>query len=82
LTYNIYVPYPVLWPNDGPFYGPLDRRRWPQTEPATALEEDNSRFELISRNDQSPVLEMQWVRLMDAGERLCLRAAWNLRQEK
>lgn len=81
MTYNVHIPYPILWPDDGPFYGPFDGRRWARTENATVVEEDNSQFEPISRNDMRPVLEMHWVRVIDAGGGFSLRAEWSLRQE-
>jgi hypothetical protein len=82
LAYNVGVSYPVLWPDDGPFYGPFDRPRWPRTEIAAALEEYSSRFEITSRNDERPMLEMQWMMVVGADGGFRLRAEWkHLRQE-
>jgi hypothetical protein len=71
------VPYPVLWPDDGPFYGPFDRRRWPRTETTIAVEEYSSRFETIFRNDTGLVLEMHWVMMIDEDGGFSLRAEWH-----
>jgi hypothetical protein len=73
LTYKACFPYPVLWPDDSPFYGPFDRRRWP----ATAEKVAEFRFEPTSRNDKTPALQMQWV-VIDADGGFCLRVEWNL----
>lgn len=81
MTYNIRVSYPVLWPDDGPFYGPIDSRGWPRTEIATAVEEYSYSIELISRSDNIPVLEMHWTMVIGADGGFSLRAEWNVRQE-
>ena len=74
--YNVRVPYPFLWPNAGPFYGPFDRRHWPRTETATAVEEDSLQFEPIPRDYERPVLEMHWVMVIDADGGFSLRSEW------
>lgn len=81
MTYTVHVPYPVLWPNDRPFYGPFDRRRWPRIEIATDVEEYSPRFEVTSRNHNWPVLEMHWVMVIGVDGAFSLRAEWNLHDE-
>ena len=77
--YNVRVPYPFLWSNDASF----DRRRWPRTQTATAVDEESSRYELTTFNDWRPVLEMHWLVVIDANGGFSLRAEWNsLEKEK
>jgi hypothetical protein len=72
--YNVHVPYRFLWSIDGSF----DRRRWPRTQTATAVEEEDSfDFELSSLSEERFVLKMQWVALIDANGGLSLRSEWN-----
>ena len=77
MTYNVLVSYPVLWPDDGPFFEPFDWQRWPRTDSATAVEEYSSRFEITSLNDEWPVLQMHWLIVIDANGGFRLRAEWN-----
>jgi len=81
MTYNVSVPYPILWSDARPFYGPFDRRRHPRTQAATATEEISFRFEPTWRDDGWPVLEAHWMMMIDAAGH-SLRAKWHhLRQE-
>jgi hypothetical protein len=77
LMYNVRVPYPFLWSFGGPFYGPFDRRRWPRTEAATAVEEEIALFEPILSSDKRAVLEIHWVLVIEADGGFSLRAEWN-----
>jgi hypothetical protein len=82
LAYGVRVSYPVLWPDDGPFYEPFDRRHWPQTGIAAAVEEYSSRFEITCRNDNQPALEIHWAVVINGYGGFSLRAEWSLLREE
>ena len=77
MTYNVSIPYPFLWSDPRPFFGPFDRRRRPRTLAAVAVEEESFRFEPTWRDDGRPALERRWVMVVDVNGGFSLRAEWN-----